>query len=117
MMQQTAWCNFTVIVQKDDDYAESYQADDYQPFLAENDAASNSYSDEENEELEDDDFTENAESPSTPSSARPRPPTFTRPKKMEQMIYVAKPAGSTVTYKCPADGESIERTSKALRSE
>ena len=35
----------------------------------------------------------------------PQAPVFIRFKKMEAMMSQVKPAGSTVTYKCPADGK------------
>lgn len=114
MMQQNSsksvWCNFTVTVQSDDDYVDvqSDQADeDYQAALSEaDDPASSFYSDEENEEIEDEDMSADNSAASTPSATQPRPPTFTRQKKMEILSYMVKPAGSTVTYKCPADGKS-----------
>lgn len=111
---KTVWCNFTVVVQNDDEYSEvqSDQADeDYQAALGANYPASSFDSDEENEEVEDEDLTEDAE-PSTPA-AQPRPPTFVRPKKMEALVYMVKPAGSTVTYKCPADGELMNPVQRA----
>jgi len=74
--QLPIWCNFTLIVRTDD---EDYVEDDLQSDQADEEEA---------------DYHYGAEAA----------PTFTRLSRMEATQSIVKPAGSTVIYKCPAEG-------------
>lgn len=118
---KSVWCNFTVTVQNDDEYGDEVQSDqadeDYQAALTGSSASASSFYPDDAQDAQDADDVEDVEDedlavdetpePSTPWAAQPRPPAFTRPKKMDALVYLVKPAGSTVAYKCPADGETL----------
>ena len=74
--QLPIWCNFTLIVRTDD---EDYVEEDLQSDQADEEEA---------------DYHYGAEAA----------PTFTRFSRMEATQSIVKPAGSTVIYKCPAEG-------------
>lgn len=85
------WCNFTLTVRKDEEELQSDQAgEDYDESLRHP---------EENFPPED------LEEEASHQDDEPSPPTFIRMKKMEAVQSVVKPAGSTVSYKCPATGK------------
>ena len=116
------WCNFTVSIRQDDDY-------DVDDVDLQNDQQQQQHQqhqqhqqEEVNDQLPDDmieygDFAhmddydaeedvEDAEDVAAVSSG-PRAATFTRYKKMEAVQSMVKPAGATITYKCPADGQQF----------
>ena len=124
--QQQHWCNFTLIVKMDEDdddvsrevsddpevFDDDFQGD--QPDELLRDDLRPIYDDgvldgDDGEDLEDG----SQSAPPAADASVPRPPTFSRMKKMESVQTQAKPAGATVTYKCPADGKKIARQSRA----
>ena len=110
--KMTPWCNFTVIVKMDDDdvdaaAAEELQSDqaddDYHPHLF-NTPSLHPEEEESDFPMADDDVSGSITSES--ADGEPQSPSFIRIKKMEAIMSQVKPAGSTVTYKCPAEGIS-----------
>jgi hypothetical protein len=110
--KMTPWCNFTVIVKMDDDdvdaaAAEELQSDqaddDYHPHLF-NTPSLHPEEEESDFPMADDDVSGSITSES--ADGEPQSPSFIRIKKMEAFMSQVKPAGSTVTYKCPAEGIS-----------
>ena len=99
------WCNFTLTVADFDiqEELQSDQADDYH--------YSSPRHPEEDFPPEDGDEEEVLGGIQEPQH-EPLAPTFIRFNKMEMAQSVVKPAGSTVTYKCPANGnDSLFRRS------
>lgn len=108
--KMTPWCNFTVIVKMDDDDVDSTAAEELQSDQANEDYRPHSlfstpslHPEEEESDfpMADDDVSG---STSSATDGEPLSPSFIRIKKMEAIMSQVKPAGSTVTYKCPADG-------------
>ena len=108
--KMTPWCNFTVVVKMDDDEVGAAAAEELQSDQADDDYHHSFNSPPLHPEEEEGDFPmaddgEDVSGSNTASAdGAPRPPTFIRFKKMEFIMSQVKPAGSTVTYKCPADG-------------
>ena len=90
------WCNFTVSIRQDDDY-------DVDDDLQNDQQHSNDQLADDMIEYGDYDTEDDVEEVNAASG--PRPANFTRLKKMKLMQSMVKPAGATITYKCPADGE------------
>lgn len=117
------WCNFTVIVKMDDDDVDAAAAEELQSDQADEDYhhhSSNSPSlhpeEEESDFPQADDGDDISSMITSSSDGIPQPPSFIRFKKMESIMSQVKPAGSTVTYKCPANGKSlILQTNRATR--
>ena len=126
--RQQYWCNFTLIVEMDDDEdvgpisdepeiinddEQNDQPDDSLfrdgmalSYQADFDAFENGDDDDD-----EDDGGDGAYAVSTNAdNAVPRAPTFIRLKKMEATQTTVRPAGSTVSYKCPADGKNAARS-------
>lgn len=78
--QLPIWCNFTLTVRTDD---EDYVEEDLQSDQADEEEAV---------------YHDGAEAA----------PIFTRLSRMEAAQSIVKPAGSTVTYKCPAEGKFLK---------
>lgn len=107
--KMTPWCNFTVIVKMDDDDVDAAAAEELQSDQADDDYHPHLFSTPSlHPEEEESDFpmADDDVSGSTTLAAdgKPQSPSFIRIKKMEAFMSQVKPAGSTVTYKCPADG-------------
>ncbi|XP_059352290.1 fibroblast growth factor receptor 4-like isoform X2 [Daphnia carinata] len=109
-LKMTPWCNFTVIVKMDDDDVDStageeLQSDqageDYHPHSLFSTPSLHPEEEESDFPMADDDVSS---STSSDTDGKPQPPSFIRLKKMETNMSQVKPASSTVTYKCPADG-------------
>jgi len=103
------WCNFTLVVQTDDDedaglMSDQAGGDDVGATLEDEESLfypEDGEEDEDGLEDEEDEYTGS----STPGTVElERPPFFRRIKNMESVQSMVKPAGSTVTYKCPAEG-------------
>lgn len=95
------WCNFTLFVKTDDDEEELTGLMSDQAGGSDQDDTSESIYPEEEEEEEEEEFTGS----STPGTVDlERAPSFRRLKNMEGVQSMVKPAGSTVTYKCIAEG-------------
>ena len=106
------WCNFTLVVQTDDDedaglMSDQAGGDDVGATLEDEEGLFYPEGGEEEEdglEDEEDEYTGS----STPGTVElERPPFFRRIKNMESVQSMVKPAGSTVTYKCPAEGNVV----------
>jgi hypothetical protein len=106
------WCNFTLVVQTDDDEEAGLMSDQ----AGGDDVDGTNLEDEEGlfypEGEEEDDGLEEEEEEFTGSSTPgtvdlERAPFFRRIKNMEGVQSMVKPAGSTVTYKCPAEGNVL----------
>lgn len=108
--KMTPWCNFTVVVKTDDDEVDATAAEELQSDQADDDFHHPFNTPSLHPEEEESDFplADDGEDVSGLSSASvddvPHPPTFIRFKKMEAIMSQVKPAGSTISYKCPADG-------------
>ena len=77
--------------------------DDYHPHLF-NTPSLHPEEEESDFPMADDDVSGSITSES--ADGEPQSPSFIRIKKMEAIMSQVKPAGSTVTYKCPAEGIS-----------
>ena len=106
------WCNFTVSVRQDDDYDDNaddaVQNDQQQQQQQQNqqlDADMIEYGDFSHFDA-DDYYADEDTNDTDDMDDEPRAAAFTRLKKMEAVQAVVKPAGATILYKCPADGQS-----------
>lgn len=119
--KMVTWCNFTVFIMEDDDM-DTASAIELQSDQANNDhVAHRSFSspslhpeEEESDFQLADDSDDVSGSTVSNSDGQPQAPSFSRLKKMESMMSQVKPAGSTVTYKCPAIGKSPHKVSPLL---
>lgn len=119
------WCNFTLTVLTDDDAEEEEDVQSDRPLpdeleeeeeedetagaalAAMTSADDYHYSQSPPRHPEEDFPTEDGDEPVSLSPEQQgllRPPSFIRLKRMEAAQSMVKPAGSTITYKCPADG-------------
>jgi len=107
--KMTPWCNFTVVVKMDDDDVDAAAAEELQSDQADDDYHPHLFStpslhpeeEESDFPIADDDVSGSI---TLAADGEPQSPSFIRIKKMEAVMSQVKPAGSTVTYKCPADG-------------
>ena len=120
--KMVTWCNFTVVIRMDEDdwdgtatELQSDQADvdsedtdaDFvsRPMFSSSPSLLHPEEEEGGDFLLADDGDDVSGSTVSNADASPQAPVFTRLKKMETIMSQVKPAGSTVTYKCPANGK------------
>lgn len=123
----SVWCNFTLVVLEDSGEEDQESAD----LLAAQESAQNDQpepvsSEDMNSHYDHQvDFRQVSESGSrdgefqedrlaNEDSSLPRAPMFKKISSMEEVQTIVRPAGLTITYKCPADGEDHFRKPSRL---